>query len=215
MGKIEDLSGRRFGKLTVIDRAENVGNKIAWNCICDCGNHAVVISNSLKTGNTKSCGCLAKKHGGAHTRLYIVWQRMMDRCYKPYVGRYKNYGGRGITVCDEWHDFSKFREWANKSGYNPFAAHYECTLDRINVNGNYCPENCRWIPMSEQGNNTTRNHNITVDGVKMNITQASKKYNISVATLWARLNLGWSPERAVKEKVKYGRNKNERLQHRN
>lgn len=139
---------------------------------------------------------------------------MMDRCYKPYVERYKNYGGRGIIVCDEWHDFANFREWAIASGYDQNAKHYECTLDRIDVNGNYCPSNCRWISMNEQMQNTTRTHYIIVNGERMNLTQASKKYNISVATLWARLNLGWSPERAVTETVKHVRKSYERIQQR-
>lgn len=214
MPNFEDLTGKRFGKLTVISRAENIGVKTAWNCVCDCGKSVVVISNSLKTGNTKSCGCLSRKHGGTNTRLYVVWRGMIDRCYKPYVERYKNYGGRGITVCDEWHDFANFREWAIASGYDENAKHYDCTIDRIDVNGNYCPSNCRWISMNEQMQNTKRTHYITVNRERMNLSKASKKYNISVATLLARLNLGWSPERAVSETVKYGRKSYERIQQR-
>lgn len=209
-----DLTGMRYGKLTVLKQGERFHNKITWECQCDCGNKITVLPNSLRTGNTKSCGCLSGKHGGTKTRLYVVWCRMMDRCYKPYVERYKNYGGRGIIVCDEWHDFANFREWAIASGYDQNAKHYECTLDRIDVNGNYCPSNCRWISMNEQMQNTTRTHYIIVNGERMNLTQASKKYNISVATLWARLNLGWSPERAVTETVKYGRKSYERIQQR-
>lgn len=193
-----DLTGMKYGRLTVLRQGERFHNKITWECQCDCGNKTVVLSNSLRTGNTKSCGCLSRKHGGTHTRLYVVWCRMMDRCYKPYVERYKNYGGRGITVCDEWHDFSVFRKWAIESGYDPNAKHYDCTLDRIDVNGNYCPENCRWIPMSEQFNNTTRSHYVCVNEEHLTISQASKKYGISAATIWARLNqLGWEEEKAV------------------
>lgn len=214
MGKFIDLTGMKFGKLTAIKRADNIGIKTAWECQCDCGNKIVVMSNSLRTGNTKSCGCLAKPHGGSHTRLNVIWRGMMGRCYKPYYDRYKNYGGRGIVVCDEWHNFSKFREWAIASGYDEKAKRYECTIDRININGDYCPSNCRWISMKEQMQNTTRTRHITVGGETMSLSQASEKYHISEATLWARLNHGWSPDRAVKEPVKYGRKANERIQYR-
>lgn len=198
MPNLIDLTGKRFGKLTVLSRTQNQGHFVAWLCRCDCGNILAVRGQSLKSGNTKSCGCIVHKHNGSKTRLYTVWVRMMERCYKPRVARYANYGGRGIKVCDAWHDFGTFREWAMNSGYDEEAAHYECTLDRIDVNGNYCPENCRWIPMSEQAHNTTRNHILFVDGERMDIAQASEKYGISVATLWARLKSGYDDETAVK-----------------
>ena len=200
MGQFIDLTGQRFGKLTVIHRVENIGVKTAWLCKCDCGNELVVISNSLRTGNTKSCGCLSKTHGGTRTRLYVVWIDMMARCYKQKTDRYDNYGKRGIKVCDEWHDFSKFREWAIKTGYDPNAKRYECTIDRIDINGNYCPENCRWVTMFEQQQNTTRTHYVTVDGERMNMAQASRKYGVGISTIWWRLNQGIDDETAVKKK---------------
>lgn len=203
-----DLTGKRFGKLTVVKEAERVRGLHAWECICDCGNTSIVPTASLRTGNTKSCGCLSKSHGGSGTRLYIVWTRMMDRCYRTKTERYKNYGARGITVCDDWHDFSNFRDWAMQSGYDPQAKRYDCTLDRIDVNGNYEPSNCRWITMKEQSQNTTRSHFVTVNGETLTLSQASEKYDISAATIWARLmTLGWDDENAVLTPIQ-GRNKN-------
>ena len=198
MGQFIDLTGQRFGRLTVIRRVENIGIKTAWLCKCDCGNEITVISNSLRTGNTKSCGCIAKPHGGTRTRLYVVWVDMMARCYKQKSERYKTYGGRGITVCDEWHNFSSFREWAMQTGYNPNAKRYECTLDRVDINKGYYPENCRWITMREQAQNTTRTHYISVYGERMNVSQASREYGVPVATISARLNkLGWDETKAA------------------
>ena len=172
MGKLIDLSGQRFGRLKVIEQASvKATSGSQWVCRCDCGNIVTVARCSLISGHTKSCGCTrkqflsekkpAQKHGGESVksknrreRLYIVWCGMKERCYNPNHNRYQTYGGRGITVCEEWrYDYSVFRDWAMANGYAPEAPRGACTIDRINVDGNYCPDNCRWVNMSVQAQN--------------------------------------------------------------
>ena len=163
MAKLIDLTGQRFGRLLVVKRAGSDKQKRAkWECQCDCGNEAVVVSSYLINGETKSCGCLIREtignmnlsHGCSGTRLYGVWMHMKERCYKPSQKSYHRYGGRGITVCDEWrNDFGKFHEWAMENGYDENAPRGQCTIDRIDNDKGYSPDNCRWADMKTQIHN--------------------------------------------------------------
>lgn len=162
---IKDIAGKRFGKCVAIkslDKRKN--NKVVWLCKCDCGNYFETIGTLLTSGKIKSCGCMRKKHGMFGTRLYNVWHSMKERCYAKSNISYKHYGKRGIRVCEEWQDFIPFMEWAYANGYDENAKRGECTLDRINVNGDYCPENCRWVDMSVQSNNKTNNVYLEYNG---------------------------------------------------
>lgn len=157
-----DLTGEKFGRLTVIERAPNQKNyQTRWVCRCDCGKEVLVARGNLRSGHTKSCGCFSvetvvkrsKTHGESKTRLYRVWNSMLRRCETPTANVYKHYGGRGISVCDEWHDYPTFKKWMFDNGYLENAPRGVCTVDRIDVNGNYCPENCRIVSMKEQALN--------------------------------------------------------------
>lgn len=170
MSGFKDLKGNRFGRLTVgncIGKDEH--GRYLWECVCDCGNRVVRSSASFRPSRiTMSCGCLgvearkaaAKKnfkHGHDYTsRIYRIWKGMRERCYKPYCKDFVRYGGRGISVCDEWlYSFENFKSWADTAGYSD-----GLTLDRIDVNGRYSPDNCRWVTLETQENNRRNNLHI-------------------------------------------------------
>lgn len=162
------MVGKTFGKLSVTSRADNYKHYVMWNCRCECGNEIVACTADLNRGHTKSCGCMRNEriaklnysHGGCKDRLYGVWLNMRTRCYNPRVDAYKYYGGRGIKICDEWQDYAIFRNWAIANGYDESAPHFDCTIDRIDVNGDYSPDNCRWVDMAQQNTNKRKRQRI-------------------------------------------------------
>lgn len=194
MGFRENLKGRKFNKLQVIDFYGNKKGRTYWKCKCDCGKVCILEAYKIKSGHTKSCGCLgienkkmlykySIKHKKMDTKLYRVWQNMKRRCYTPSSNSYKSYGARSIIVCKEWRDdFLNFYNWAVANGYKE-----NLTIDRINVNGNYEPNNCRWATMEEQANNKRNNVFINYNGEKLSINQWSKKTGIKRETISWRL----------------------------
>lgn len=177
-GQAVDMVGQRIGRLTVISRAENTRqNKAQWLCKCDCGNRIVVSRRHLKDSSTNSCGCLQREvakttrtlHGQKNTRLYRIWVGIKDRCLNPNSKYWDRYGGRGISVCEEWKVFSKFYDWAISNGYQE-----HLTIDRINNDGWYSPQNCRWATYSEQENNRSNNVHVTIDGATHTVAEWSR-----------------------------------------
>lgn len=163
--RYRNLTGMRFGSLVVLKQVENnERSETQWLCLCDCGRECVKAGWRLTGGRTKSCGCLkkrcfGKKHGLYDTRLYGIYRSMKARCYNKHRKEYTNYGGRGIVVCDEWrNNFAAFYNWAIEHGYDKDAPHHVCTLDRIDNDGNYEPENCRWVDMKVQNHNRRTVH---------------------------------------------------------
>ena len=162
-----NMIGQKYGRLTVVefDRLEN--HKTFWKCTCDCGLTVIATGNNLRSGNTKSCGCLRRettsargaantKHGESHnnrTRLYSIWCGMRQRCSNPNHHAYGLYGGKGVNVCDEWSDYPDFERWAKTNGYAD-----ALSIDRIDPAGSYCPDNCRWITLSENVARANKNH---------------------------------------------------------
>lgn len=207
--RVLDLVGKRFGRLVVIKEAENNKfNQRRYLCKCDCGNEVVVIATRLNQNLTRSCGCLSKDttternytHKGSKERLYMIWCAMKARCYNLNNREYENYGGRGIQVCNEWLDYSKFREFMLLHGYDSNAPRGKYTIDRIDNDGDYCPENCRVIPIQQQMYNRTDNHFITFKGKTQTITEWEREYNLTQGSLHRRLNvLHWDLERAITE----------------
>lgn len=217
MSKLIDLTGRKLGRLTVVERCGTAPSGHAlWYCKCDCGNYHTITSNRLHSG-TKSCGCLQRERssvcakerkgvsvrkryaiGYEHHRLHQCYRDMLNRCYKPNNKRFERYGNRGIRVCSEWlNDFYSFRDWALANGYND-----SLTLDRIDVNGNYEPNNCRWATSKMQNNNRANNRIVQYNGETMTLHELSEKYNVDYRTLWQRINLGWSIAAAVETPIR-------------
>ena len=205
-----DLTGRRFGRLTVIKRMDNYraesGYQYAmWLCQCDCGNTKVIKAKSLLSGVSNSCGCLAKelasermiKHGGYGTSLYNIWNSMRQRCNNPNNNAYHNYGARGISICKEWDDFNAFRKWAYANGYDDNASKSEMTLDRIDVNKGYYPENCRWANIKQQSNNRRDTIRIEFDGQVHTLSEWAEITDKKYCTLYARYKRGWNPQRIL------------------
>ncbi|TCT14563.1 hypothetical protein EDC18_10544 [Natranaerovirga pectinivora] len=193
-----DYTGKRFEKLTVIKRDENIAK---WICKCDCGKEIIVYGNRLKNGKVKSCGCLPSEiiirrnkyelstHRMTGSRLYNIWDSMKARCLNSNSKDYHNYGQRGITIYEKWLKFESFMEWATKNGYQE-----KLTLDRIDVNGNYEPSNCRWVSTKVQGNNTRVNRRVTMRGRTQTLSQWADEIGISPKALRYRIEAGWKEE---------------------
>lgn len=212
MSHHRDLTGMRFGRLNVVERAEDAYRKNGkprqrWLCRCDCGKEKIVYGENLTGGKTLSCGCLQKEkassanstHRSTNTKLYGVWCAMKQRCYNTNSTEYRLYGGRGISVCDEWRfDFKKFQSWALKNGYKESLSRGEQTIDRIDVNGDYCPENCRFVSQQEQMNNVRYNHFETVNGERHTVAEWARLYNIPYSKLYQRITrYGYTMEQAL------------------
>lgn len=200
-----DITGERFGSLVVIRRVDSGKKGVAkWECKCDCGNVTSVITSSLRNGKTKSCGCKSSRymlgeksrtHGASKTRLYNIWCSMKQRCDDKNAKPYKYYGGRGITVCDEWeHSFESFREWAFENGYDPNADRGKITIDRIDCNKGYAPDNCRFVPMSEQCRNKRNVAWVDYNGEHDTIVNLAKKYGVAYNTALRRWQRGCTAE---------------------
>lgn len=193
------LIGKKFNLLTVVDK-ERIEGVIYWQCICDCGNTTRARTSYLKNGSVKSCGCL--RHGPAHNRthglagtiLYKRWAAMIGRCYNPNDDCYKWYGGRGIEICESWrHNYMAFHNWCIFNGYEK-----SLKLDRINNDGNYEPDNCRWTTQKVQCNNTRRNVIVSIQGENLNLKQASEKYKLPYGTIMTRYRVGKRGEELIK-----------------
>lgn len=209
MSKLIDLTGQRFGRLVVIEQAEDYVTpkgikRRKWLCQCDCGKTCVVLGSSLKSGRTSSCGCLRREkieeinkanqtHGKSQTRLYHIWQLMKQRCLNPQNKHYVDYGGRGITICDEWKgDFIAFYNWAIDSGYRD-----DLSIDRADNCKGYNPENCRWVSEKVQANNKRNNRYLTLNGETHNLSEWSEITGIKIDTICKRLKAGWPVEKAL------------------
>lgn len=189
---MEDLTGKRYGKLTVIKFSHKKAGKYYWLCQCDCGKIKAIVSCSLKSGNTKSCGCemnkhstigeRTKTHGQSHTRLHNIWLDIKKRCNSVTNQAYERYGGRGIQVCKEWmEDYMNFYNWAVSHGYNE-----NLSIDRIDNNGNYEPNNCRWTTKKQQANNRRTNVYITKDGITKTLAEWSDILQENYFKLYSR-----------------------------
>lgn len=211
MPELRDLTGERFGRLKVLYRVGTKNDHATWQCVCDCGNTKEIRSGDMVNGRSTSCGCLRKEmvaeitksHEMAGTRLYAIWALMKQRCTCEYATDYKRYGGRGITVCREWMEgFEAFKDWALANGYTD-----NLTIDRIDVNGNYEPANCRWVDVKTQNNNRRSNRILEFRGEKHNVTEWSEITGIPRSAINNRLRYGWTVERALTEKPRNNKRK--------
>lgn len=206
MGKtsFQDLTGKKYNRLEVIELYERGTGKIKWKCRCDCGNVVIAIGNNLKNGHTQSCGCYKRDrtieshtiHGESDSRLYNILIGMKTRCYDEKCRSYKNYGAKGIRICDEWlgeEGYINFKKWALNNGYNN-----SLSIDRIDVLKDYCPSNCRWADTDVQANNKSVSRYITINGITKTPAQWEKETGVKSGTLRYRIDkMGMTPEEAI------------------
>jgi hypothetical protein len=212
---LTDLVGKTFHRFTVIKFLGSENNNRLWECRCSCGTIKTLNTKKIMAGNTRSCGCLVKEksrlnaikysttHGlsknddGSATRLYTIWLGMKRRCYSKLSKSYKTYGALDIKVCDEWkNSYLNFYTWAISNGYND-----NLTIERRNFNGDYAPENCTWIPNSEQAKNRRNNIYLNVDGEVLTIAECARRKNISRATLKYRISHGYNLNDALNKPI--------------
>lgn len=196
-----DLKDKKFHKLLVIGKAENQKHKTMWKCLCDCGNITFVTTSNLKANRVKSCGCLridqlverSTTHNKRHISLYEIWKGIKQRCFNPKSKAYKNYGGRGIIMCEDWkNNFEEFYNWSISNGYVK-----GLTIDRIDNNSNYCPNNCRWVSRLEQANNKRNTIYLTINNKTDSLSNWLRFYNVNRSTYMTRIKYGKTPEQAL------------------
>lgn len=206
MGRWIDITGNRYGRLVVLEHSHVKGYTHYYLCQCDCGNQTIVAKNALTTGRQVSCGCYRderiknfNKLPDNYLQLGKIFNGMKSRCYNPNNIRYNRYGGRGIKICDEWlQNVNSFREWAIKNGYKP-----GLSIDRINNDGDYSSDNCRWVEPKEQLSNYSANVFIEFNGKRQTLSKWSRELNIPMSTLHNRIRVhGWTVERALTEPVR-------------
>jgi hypothetical protein len=210
--KVIDITGQKFNRLTVIERSHFKNKNTYWKCICECGNETIIRGRAIRNGETKSCGCLNKevvsknsktlklKHGGCVKKnsLYTAWMNIKGRCSNKNKPEYKNYGGRGIRMYSSWkNDFSEFKEWALNNGYEE-----GLTIDRIDVNGNYEPNNCKWATRTEQANNKRNTVYVMYEGELRSINEVSKLTGLRQQLLQSRKKKGLTDAEIVSKIIK-------------
>lgn len=208
--------GTRVGRLTVIEMVTGGNaNTRKYRCVCDCGGEKITSEDNLRRGHTRSCGCLRYGHGGSKkkniflgsdSKLYRTWDGIKSRCFNQNNHNYHNYGGRGITMCNEWkNDYNTFKQWALENGYDETGGR-NCSIERININGNYGPDNCKWATAKEQGNNRRTNTIIVYNGVKYTLSQLADKAGLNYSTFISRYSRGWDINKIMNCPVRrYGR----------
>lgn len=200
MPDLRDISNKRFGRLVAVN-PQRINGRLFWKCQCDCGNITTVRQYSLLNGNTKSCGCYSKevtmkrtyKHGMTRTKLYSTWNEIKQRCNNKNSLSYKYYGAKGISICPEWTDYRNFYNWAIETGYKE-----DLTIERIDVSKDYCPNNCKWIPLSEQSKNKSNTIYIEYNGETKSLCDWASLIGVSRRTLYSRIKKKhWPIERAL------------------
>ena len=200
MGQFVDIAGQRYEKLVAmfpVDGRTRNGGYI-WRFKCDCGREKDIPANSVRSGSVKSCGCGYKHRLNKDKRLFDIWVNMRQRCENEKVPHYQRYGGRGISVCSEWQDFDRFKKWSTENGYNDLLQ-----IDRIDNDGNYMPNNCRWVTARQQQRNRGNNHMLTYKGQTLCIAEWGEVLGISQHAIMLRINrYGYTTEEALTKPVR-------------